>query len=58
MCKFFAPKLKQCLNCIPISFPKYFTLGKKAPCNATSLELYTPFDVKLIIYSVPLSIFS
>ena len=26
------------LNCIPIFFPKYFTLGKKAPCNALSLE--------------------
>ena len=44
------------LNCIPIFFPKYFTLGAKAPCNALSLESNKPFDFQPIIYSVPLSI--
>ena len=32
------------LNYVPTLFPKYFTLGKKAPCNALSLELYALFD--------------
>ena len=35
-----------------------FTLSKKAPCNAVSLELYKPFDFQPIIYSIPLSIFN
>ena len=28
-------------------------LGKKVPCNAINLELYTPFDFQPMIYSVP-----
>ena len=43
------------LNCIPVLFPKYLTLVKKAPCDALSLELYTPFDLQPVIYSVPFS---
>ena len=38
-------------------FSKLRTVGKKASYDAISLELYTPFDFKLIIYSVTLSIF-
>ena len=45
------------LHCIPILFPKYFTLGKKAPCNAVSLESYTPFDFQPVICLVLLSFF-
>ena len=32
------------LCCISILFLKYATLGKNAPCDAISLELYTPLD--------------
>ena len=42
------------LNCIPVSCTKYFTLGKKVPCNALSQELYNPFDFQLITHSIPL----
>ena len=31
------------LNCILISYPKYFMLGKKAPCNGRNLNLKKAF---------------
>ena len=33
-------------------------LGKNTPCNAISLESYTPFEFQPIIYSVILSFFN
>ena len=56
--KLFCSRTKRVLlNRTPILFLKYFTLGKKAPCNAISLELHIPFYFQLIIYSVPLPFF-
>ena len=46
------------LNWFFILTPKYFTLGKKAPCHAISLELYEPSNFQPIIRSVLLSIFN
>ena len=33
-------------------------LGKNEPCNAISLDLYTPFDFQPITHSVLLSFFN
>ena len=41
------------LTYVPTLFPKYFTLGKKAPCNALSLELYALFVFVFKTTSLP-----
>ena len=38
------------LNCIAILDTKYLMLGKKAPCNGRSLDLYKRFDFQPITY--------
>ena len=35
-------------NCISVLYPKYFMLGKKAPCNGSSLDSGKPFDFRPI----------
>ena len=42
------------LNCIPIFFPKYFVLGKKASFNEKSLDLNKLFDFQPRTKSVSL----
>ena len=44
------------LNCIPIFFQSML-LSKKSLFDPISLELYTPFNFQLIIYSVLVSFY-